>query len=116
MVTLNAVNGHQRSELFQGKSWDSDLLLQLYAVQIIPCAAFSVPILGAALPLLYPNAPWLLVNNIDELITLPLIPRLILTALVELLNVAIPAFVSISTSSVFMTTFTVLKMALHRLR
>ena len=116
VTLLNAVGDSRESELFSGRSWESDLFLQFFTLQIIPlsgCVCFGS---GLVLPWLYPDGPWMLMPKIPGFQSLPGWVRIPSTCVTELVNIFLPSISCLGTGKVFMIGLACIKILLQQLR
>ena len=116
-LLLNTVQTSQSSELFKDLSWESDEILQLFAIQIFPLVGIMSLLSGFVFPVLYPDGPWLLLPKIPFV---PEVPTILLYMLInptlEFLNLLAPNLCIVANSYILMIGYTVMKLSLRRLR
>lgn len=116
-LLLNTVSSSQSSKLFKDLSWESDQILQLFSIQIFPLATTMSLLGGSVFPLLYPDGPWLLLPKIPLIPETPMILRyLLINPTLEFLNFMVPNLCVIANSYILIIGYTVMKLALRRLR
>ena len=114
-VLYNTATGLQRSEILRGIAWDMDFIIQSFAVQILPVVVSVTLISSMILPWLYPDAPWLLCKA-GTIAPLPIYARVAVITAAEVINISVPLFLCLGAPSLFLVGFTVLKLAMKRLR
>ena len=116
IAVLNSVQSSGKSVLFKDVKWDTDIVLQLFALQLFPLNASCCLASGFLLPWLYPDAPWLLTKGLPGVGSLPLAGRIVVTCFVEFYNLFLPAVSCMTHCQVFLIGFTSVKAALKTLR
>ena len=117
IALFNSSSGSQRRGLLAEIKWERDAFLNFITVQLCPLSISTQIGCCLVLPWLYPEAPWMLISHLQWLLKhFPLVFRVLAIILIEFLNITLPSYICLSNVSVFMVGFTVIKVALRRLR